>query len=119
MGSPIAHTGAVLILPGEYPEDERSGPEFALADGIIDLAYDPLEPIDRRSLRVIKMRGGRPLEGKHSFQITSKGVEIFPRLETIAPQDAPGLSHGEQMPIGVSRLDEMMGGGIRRTDATA
>lgn len=119
MASRIAHTGAVLLLPGEYTEDERNGPEFALADGIIDLAYDPLEPVDRRWLRVIKMRGVRPLEGKHSFQITSKGVEIFPRLETLAPQDVPGLSHGEKIEIGVSRLDEMMGGGIRRTDATA
>ena len=119
MASRVAHTGAVLILPGEYTPEERNGPEFALADGIIDLSYDPQEPVDRRWLRVVKMRGGRPLEGKHSFQITSRGVEIFPRLETIAPQDAPGLSHGEKMPIGVSRLDEMMGGGLRRSDATA
>jgi circadian clock protein KaiC len=119
MASRVAHTGAILILPGEYSSEERNGPEFALADGIIDLAYDPHEPVDRRWLRVVKMRGGRPLEGKHSFQITSQGVEIFPRLETIAPQDAPGLSHEEKVPIGVERLDEMMGGGIRRTDATA
>ena len=119
MASRLAHSGTVLILPGEFTLAERNGPEFALADGIIDLAYDPQEPVDRRWLRVVKMRGARPLEGKHSFQITSKGVEIFPRLETIAPQDAPGLSHGEKVPIGVSQLDEMMGGGIRRTDATA
>jgi len=119
MASRIAHTGAVLILPGEFTLEERNGPEFALADGIIDLAYDPHEPVDRRWLRVVKMRGARPLEGKHSFQITPTGVEIVPRLETIAPQDAPGLSHGEKMPIGVSQLDEMMGGGVRRTDATA
>lgn len=119
MASRVAHTGAVLFLPGEYTPAERNGPEFALADGIIDLAYDPLEPIDRRWLRVLKMRGARPLEGKHSFRITSEGIEIFPRLETIAPQDVPGLSQSEQIQIGVPKLDDMMGGGIRRTDATA
>jgi circadian clock protein KaiC len=119
MASRISHTGTVLILVGEYTLEEHNGPEFALADGIIELAYDAAEPVDRRWLRVTKMRGARPLEGKHSFQITSKGIEIFPRLETMAPQDSPGLSHGERIEIGVQKLDEMMGGGIRRTDATA
>ena len=119
MTSRVAHTGAVLMLPGEYTPEERNGPEFALADGIIDLAYDPQEPVDRRWFRVLKMRGARPLEGKHSFRISPEGIEIFPRLETIAPQDVPGLTQSEQIKIGVLRLDEMMGGGIRRSDATA
>ena len=120
MASRVAHTGAVLMFVGEYTEAEiRSGRDFALADGILELAYDRAEPMDRRWLRVIKLRGAQHLEGKHSFHISAEGLQIFPRLETITPQDAPGLDQVERMSIGVPALDEMMGGGMHRTDATA
>ncbi len=56
--SRVAHTDTVLLLVGEYtPEEWRSGIEFSLADGIIQLDYQAREPVDRRSLRVTKVRG--------------------------------------------------------------
>ena len=54
-------------------------PEFALADGILQLAYEPHEPLYRRWLRVVKMRGSSPLSGKHTFRIGRAGIEVFPR----------------------------------------
>ena len=67
LASRVAHTGVVLLFVGEYSEDEIERlPEFALSDGILQLAYEPHEPIDRRWLRVVKMRGARHLSGKHS-----------------------------------------------------
>src|SRR6202162_3011459 len=93
----------------------EGGVEFSLADGIVQLAYEPHEPVDRRWLRVVKLRGGDHLVGKHSFRIGQEGFEVFPRLETLAPNgtfaaDAPVAS-------GVPRLDELMGGGIRAGQA--
>jgi circadian clock protein KaiC len=68
--SRLAHTGAALLLIGEYTSKEMSrGVEFSLADGIIQLAYKPRQPIDRRWVRIRKMRGSRHLEGKHTFRI--------------------------------------------------
>jgi KaiC/GvpD/RAD55 family RecA-like ATPase len=89
----FAETGAVLLLllVGEYtPEELESGIEFSLADGIIQLEYQVREPVDRRSLRVAKMRGGRHMPGRHTFQIGPDGIEIFPwpparRLATDSP----------------------------------
>ncbi len=118
LASRVAHTGAVLLLVGEYTPDEiESRVEFALADGIVQLAYESYEPVDRRWLRVVKMRGTNHLAGKHSFRISPAGCEVFPRLETIVSDGTEGI--GGRVPSGIPRLDELMGGGIPAGDATA
>jgi circadian clock protein KaiC len=109
--SRIGHTQTVLLLLGEYTPDEMAGNvEFSLADGIIQLFYQPREPIDRRWLRVVKLRGGSHREGKHTFRISSPGgFEVFPRIETLVPAERAPVSG--RMSSGTPRLDELMGGG--------
>jgi circadian clock protein KaiC len=115
--SRIAQTGTVLLLVGEYPAAElSSGIEFALADGILQLEYEAREPLDRRWLRVEKMRGGRHLGGKHTFRIGPDGIEVFPRIEALEPLQAAAVSG--RIPSGVPGLDELMSGGIKQGDAT-
>jgi circadian clock protein KaiC len=73
--SRMAHTNAAVLLLGEYtPGEMASGVEFSLADSIIQLAYEPREPVDRRWVRVIKMRGTHHLE---------QGPEIGGKLEGV------------------------------------
>jgi circadian clock protein KaiC len=113
----ISQTGTVLLLVGEYtPEELRSGIEFSLADGIIQLEYEAREPVDRRWLRVAKMRGGSHRPGKHTFQIGPGGVEVFPRIETLTPHAVTAVSG--QMASGIPGLDELMNGGVKQGDAT-
>ena len=115
--SRFSRTGTVLLLLGEYaPEELRSDVVFSLADGIIQLEYEAREPIDRRWLRVIKMRGRSHLSGKHTFRIGPGGVEVFPRVETLVPDPEAPLSG--QVPSGISGLDDLMGGGARQGDAS-
>ena len=56
--------------------------------------YESDEPVDRRWLRVVKMRGADHLAGKHSFRITPGGCEVFPRLETIVSDQTPRRLRG-------------------------
>jgi circadian clock protein KaiC len=113
----FARTGTVLLLVGEYtPEELRSDVVFALADGIIQLEYEAREPIDRRWLRVIKLRGASHRSGKHTFRIGSAGVEVFPRVETLVPRPEAPLSG--QVASGIPGLDDLMGGGARQGDAS-
>jgi circadian clock protein KaiC len=115
--SRLAHSNAALILVGEFTPLEMEGSvEFSLADGIIQLAYEPREPIDRRWLRVVKMRGRHHLEGKHTFRIGSRGFELFPRIETLDPGRAEAVTG--RIGSGVPALDELMGGGIGSGEAT-
>jgi len=113
----IAQTGTVLLLIGEYtPEELRSGIEFSLADGIIQLEHEAREPVDRRWLRIAKMRGGSHRSGKHTFRIGSDGVEVFPRIETLIPHMVSAVA--SQVPSGIPGLDALMGGGAQQGDAT-
>ncbi|GLZ38884.1 ATPase domain-containing protein [Actinokineospora sp. NBRC 105648] len=115
--SRLAHFDTALVLIGEYSgPDMDTGIEFALADGTVELAYEFREPIDRRWLRVRKMRGRKHLEGKHTFRIGGRGLEVFPRIETV---DLPGpLAISGRIGSGVTGLDPLMGGGISGGEAT-
>ena len=113
----ISQTGTALLLIGEYTAEElRSGIEFSLADGIIQLEYEAREPVDRRWLRIAKMRGGSHRSGKHTFRIGPPGVEVFPRIETLDPREVMSVSG--QVRSGIPGLDELMNGGAKQGDAT-
>jgi circadian clock protein KaiC len=115
--SKLGHTDTVLILVGEYsPEDVRGGTEFSLADCIIHLEYEPREPVDRRWLRVVKMRGTRHREGKHTFRLGPDGFEVFPRIENLDAGDPAEITG--RIATGLPPLDELMGGGIGSGEST-
>jgi len=116
----IAHTETTVILLGEYtPEELGSAPEFSLSDAIVELAYESREPVDRRWLRVRKLRGAAPLGGKHSFSIAQSGITVHPRLETLPAPPAAQHPVGDRIASGIPGLDELMGGGIHQGEATA
>jgi circadian clock protein KaiC len=113
----FADTSAVLLLLGEYTAEELgSGVEFSLADGIIQLEYEVREPVDRRTLRIAKMRGGRSVPGRHTFQIDADGICIFPRIETLVPPVA-AAPPAARINSGIAGLERLMPGGMKRGDA--
>ena len=116
LASKVAFTEAVLILVGEYTADEtRTSPEFAVADAIVQLENEAHGPIDRRWLRVLKLRGGDPAPGQHSVLLSKDGFNVWPRLETTLPAVRTPL--GGRCGFGVDGLDQLVGGGIPRGDS--
>ena len=117
--SRIAHTATVLLLVGEYTPEELAGDvEFSLADGIVQLEYRACGPVDRRWLRVTKVRGMSQRPGQHTFQIGPGGIEVFPRIEALIPDPAGAAPPSGRARTGIPGLDELMGGGPTDTDAT-
>ena len=117
VASLFAHTESVLLFVGEYTTQElESSTEFSIADGIVQLANEPKGAFDERWLRVLKMRGSAHLGGRHSLEIGSDGIRVFPRLEATATVNAPAAQR--RTSIGVPELDELMGGGMREGDTT-
>jgi circadian clock protein KaiC len=113
----FAHSSTILLLIGEYTADDLGADvEFAVADAIIQMEYEVREPIDRRSLRVVKMRGGRPLPGKQTFQIGTDGIRVFPRIETLIPATVAPVSG--RISSGIPGLDALMAGGMKAGNAT-
>lgn len=108
---------ATTFLIGEYMVEElRDNPVFTVADGLIWLYQSVERNSVVRKLQVMKMRGRASLPGLHTFRITEKGLQVFPRtfsLNSTHPRriNAPRLS------TGVAGMDEMMGGGIPTGDS--
>jgi circadian clock protein KaiC len=105
------------FLVGEYMEEDRTGnPVFTIADTIVwlDQAADNNSIV--RKLQVVKIRGQAPMPGLHTYRITDRGLQVFPRLSLAVDE------HERQTPTGrastgVPGLDEMMGGGIPTGDS--
>jgi circadian clock protein KaiC len=100
------------FLLGEYTSDDiQRYPEFAIGDGIVELARRPLSTRDERFFRVLKLRGSSYRQGQHAFRIGAGGLELYPRLVSPnAPKNyQPRL---ERVSTGVAGLDAMVGGGL-------
>jgi circadian clock protein KaiC len=92
----LAAYNTTVLLVGEYRhEDIATFPEFAVADGIIELARNALGTRDERYLRVFKLRGSAYQQGFHAYK-----------------RDA------SRTPSGVPGLDPMLAGGFPTGSAT-
>jgi circadian clock protein KaiC len=117
--SHLAARSCTTLLVGEYSAEELELlPEFAIADGIIQLGNESHGTRDERYLRVLKLRGSDYRTGEHAFRITDHGLVIFPRLVT--PTQPTGYKASEEhVSTGVPGLDRMFGGGgVRRGSST-
>jgi circadian clock protein KaiC len=110
--------GTTAFLLGEYTEDDiLRFPEFAVADGIVEMSRRRLGNRDERYFRVYKLRGSQYLEGAHAFRITDAGLDIFPRL--VSPTLPEGYEPAtDRLSTGVRGLDEMLDGGVWRGTTT-
>jgi circadian clock protein KaiC len=113
----VASSGAVVMMLGEYTAEElRSGIEFSLADGIIQIEYEDSEPANRRWMRVTKMRGGPHRSGRHTLRIGNDGIEVFPRIESLVPTTEHTLTG--RILSGIPGLDDLMDGGAHYGSST-
>lgn len=110
--------GTTAFLLGEYTEDDiLVYPEFAVADGIVEMSRRRLGNRDERYFRVYKLRGSQYLEGAHAFRIADSGLDIYPRL--VSPKIPAGYEPAtERISTGVAGLDDMLDGGVWRGTTT-
>jgi circadian clock protein KaiC len=119
LGMRLTGWQATTFLVGEFQLGETENhPIFTVADGLVWLH----QSLDRnsmvRKLQVMKMRGQAPIPGLHTFRITDRGLQVFPRLIAGPPEpplaDGAGKTKGRppRLSVGVTGLDEMLGGGI-------
>jgi circadian clock protein KaiC len=88
-------------------------PEYTMVDGVIHLEDALYDERTERTLQVGKFRGSDFLAGRHSFRITSRGHEIFPRVE--AAFAVPSVRDDycpRRRSTGIPSLDAILGGGL-------
>ncbi len=106
------------FLIGEYEEQELTRlSEFAIADGIFHLYGQEEKRFQKRYMRILKMRGTSYQHGEHLFQISSNGIEVYPRMKPEGEELHYETRQGRKK-FGVPELDEMLGGGLREGTIT-
>jgi circadian clock protein KaiC len=106
------------FLVGEFAAgDVATYPEFAVADGIVELARNKTTTRDERYLRVLKLRGSGYREGLHAFRISKHGLDVFPRLVSPSIPQAYDM-RVERAPTGIEGLDRLLDGGLPKGRTT-
>ncbi|WP_280156031.1 ATPase domain-containing protein [Piscinibacter sp. XHJ-5] len=106
---------ATTFLIGEYFTEVDANPVFTVADGLIWLRQSVQRNSMVRKMEIMKMRGQPTRPGLHTFRINSAGLEVFPPAGVAAAGTEARAPAGDpRLRTGVSRLDEMLGGGVPR-----
>jgi circadian clock protein KaiC len=94
-------------------------PEEMAADGVLRLERQLIGMRAARVLDVSKFRGSPHLDGKHFFEIASRGFVVHPRLESVVSERPPAREvASERVRFGVVELDRMLSGGLAPAAAT-
>jgi circadian clock protein KaiC len=108
-------TGCTVLMLSSTERADGFRPEHTMVDGLIELADVVVGVQSLRSVLVRKMRGTRQLRGRHALEISSAGIKIRPRIETLLhgpDEDDPAPRPVEQADFGVPGLDKMLRGGL-------
>jgi circadian clock protein KaiC len=118
IGGMLTAYDATTFWVGEYTAAMMSDlPEFAVADGIVELTRVERGSRDERFLRVLKLRGSAFLAGNHAVHLDRNGLAAFRRFMTPgAPPDYRPVF--ERLKSGISGLDSMIATGWLRGTAT-
>ena len=99
-----------LLLTGARNTDANYA-ELTMVDGLFNLTRRRVGIRTVRELEVSKFRGSGNLSGAHFFEISNRGITIFPRLEALWSE--PPISHADptRIEFGIPALDAMLNGG--------
>jgi circadian clock protein KaiC len=114
-------TRCVVILLTNAERQSGFFPEHTMVDGVLHLTDEISELRPLRHIRVLKLRGSRPVRGLHSVRISDRGLDVRPRLETrisTTPLSEALMSSSPKMAFGIPELDAMLRGGVRSGSIT-
>jgi circadian clock protein KaiC len=106
----FAQQRCTVLLLDDLTSEQRDQQMHSIAHGVILLEQPAREyGIERRRLRIAKMRGISFRGGYHDFVIKKGGLAVFPRI--IASEYA-NLDRRQTMSSGIGELDALLGGGL-------
>jgi circadian clock protein KaiC len=89
-----------------------TSPEFTMVDGWIEVGRQSGNSRTSRFAEVHKLRGSDFLPGRHRLAISTRGVQVLPRLESWLGQTPHPPAALSRQSTGVNELDRMLGGGV-------
>lgn len=107
----VSRNSTVLLLD-DGASDAKDLTLQSMVHGVVELQkYSPVYGKARRKLQVVKLRGVNFQAGFHDFNITTGGIQVFPRL--VASEYSRSFAN-ERCPSGSPEFDQLLGGGLDR-----
>jgi circadian clock protein KaiC len=106
----FASRRCTVLLLDDKTSNDGDAQLHSIAHGVISLSQNVQEfGLERRRLRIVKMRGMNFQGGSHDLVLTTGGMKVFPRLVASGHRrefDATGCT------TGTPKLDALLGGGL-------
>ncbi|WP_435101887.1 ATPase domain-containing protein [Halarchaeum sp. P4] len=107
----LRDAGATVMMASQSAPDSPDTDLQFMTDAIINLERRR----DTLTIDVPKFRGPSPKRGPHTYEVTTDGVEVWPRLHP----DVPAVEFpDERVSSGVPELDKLLHGGLQRGTVT-
>ncbi|OUL18613.1 ATPase domain-containing protein [Nostoc sp. 106C] len=107
----LVEQGTTVLFTSESSKEAPDNDLQFMSDGVINLNFSN----NQRTLWVSKFRGSEFQDGQHTIRLTSKGMQVFPRL---MPQVYGQSFTPETISSGIPGIDELLHGGIERGTIT-
>ncbi|MDG6243425.1 MAG: ATPase domain-containing protein [Methanolobus sp.] len=112
----IGEWNAIVYLTGTMSQDEVCRSVISdMVDGIVYLSQDIQRRGNQRIIKIMKMNRPDYLEGEHTFDISNKGVIIYPRT-TSKDTEEPAVI--ERIDVGIKGFEELSRGGLFKHSST-
>ncbi len=85
--------------------------EQTMVDGIFSFEDHGFHWRAERRIQVRKFRGSQIIRGQHTFCISTQGLQIFPRLESLPLVDGSAKLGSDAIPTGIPALDAVLRSG--------
>ncbi|MDB6122034.1 MAG: circadian clock protein KaiC [Pedosphaera sp.] len=108
----FAHRKTTVLLLDDRTGEHGDQQVQSIAHGVISLETVGADfGVERRRLKVVKIRGLKYRSGYHDFNIERGGIEVFPRL--VASEHHVAFKR-EPVSSDVAEMDRLLGGGLDR-----
>jgi circadian clock protein KaiC len=93
--------------------------EHTMVDGLLIMRERTFGVRAVRDLTIRKFRGSGHLRGPHTFEISERGITVYPRLEAlVAEEGVSEVSSEGRKGFGIKGFDKMLGDGISAGSST-
>jgi circadian clock protein KaiC len=116
----LSTLGCTLLVTSSRMDLDASiqAAELTMADVLIHLSQSVEHTGARRLLQPVKVRGQTPLLGLHTVSVDERGMQVFPRFESLAGAADAAVPAGRRA-SGLPELDGMLFGGLPAGSVTA